>query len=247
MAKLNVRGKMTMRTGMGYLALACLMIATALPAKAAAQLASPTSDATVPEDRAFDAEDARLNAAYQALAASLDDAKRKALRDEERIWIRDADKTCAKGKNYCRRLHTANRADELERRMGGVASMSGEWGYRTDCNFGHDAELSVPKPPGDIVGRWTDGTRQSGSQGDFHGEWRDGRLYVRFCERGDASGAYPTCPKFGDIDAYMVVDGKHLVWFRAVGPATEGRFEKYVTLSRKPVYGDVPKDNHCKE
>jgi len=235
------------RKGMGYWLAACLMITAALPGHTAPQLASQGYDAPAQQDHAFDEEDMRLNIAYKALAASLDDTKRLALRDEERAWLRDFEQTCAKGKNYCRRIHTANRADELERRVGGVASMSGEWGYRTDCNLGHDAELSIPKPPGDIVGNWSDGTRQSGSQGDFRGEWRDGRLYVRFCERDDTSGGFPLCPAFGDVDAYLVVDGQNLFWFRAVGPVGEGHFEKYVTLARKPRYGDVPKDKHCHE
>lgn len=234
-----------MRTGMSYWIAASLMIVASVTVHAAPQLASQAYDASTQQDRAFDEEDARLNVAYKALAATLDEAKRKALRDEERAWIRGADKTCAAGKNYCRRIHTANRADELERRMGGLASMSGEWGYRTDCDFGHDVALSVPKPAGDIMGTWADGTGRNGSQGDYRGEWRDGRLYVRFCERDSMSLAYPICPKFGDVDAYMAIKGKKLVWFRAMGEASEGRFEKYVTLVRKPRYVPVEKDRRC--
>jgi uncharacterized protein YecT (DUF1311 family) len=234
-----------MHTGKSYWIAAFLAFTTALPVHAAPQLASQTYDASTQQDRDFDTEDARLNAAYQTLMASLDDVKKKALRNEERAWIRGADKTCAAGKNYCRRIHTANRADELERRMGGLISMSGEWGYRTDCGFGRDVELSVPKPPGDILGTWADGTGLNGSQGDFSGEWRDGRLYVRFCERDSMSMGYPSCPEYGDVDAYMVIEGEKLVWFRAVGQASEGRFEKYITLGRKPRYVPVEKDRRC--
>lgn len=228
---------------------ACLLLITAVSSRATPQLLSLTYKEPTPEVRAFDMEDARLNAAYKALAASLGGVKREALRDEERRWIRDRDKTCMKGKNYCMRIRTANRADELERRMGGVAAMGGDWGYRTDCNFGgHYIEWSIQKlGSGTIVGKWSDGSRLQGSRGNFKGEWRDGRLYVRFCEDEDWPDGGTICPEYGAIDGYLVTRGNYLVWFRTVGLPEEGKFREYVTLSRKPRYGDVPKDNYCGE
>jgi uncharacterized protein len=223
-----------------------LLLTTATSALAAPQLLSQMFKAAAREDPAFDAEDARLNAAYKALAASLDDRKRTALRDEERNWIRGRERQCAKGKNYCTRIHTANRADELERRMGGFAAMSGEWGYDTDCDFGHHTEWNIPKSgDGPITGDWTDVTRARGWIGKFKGEWRRGRLYVRFCEEDDGFGSPPFCPEFGDVDGYLSVRGERLVWFRRSGPAGSGTFHEYVTLSRRPRYGNVSKDNYC--
>jgi hypothetical protein len=225
----------------------CILIAASSSAWGAPQLLSPPYYEPTPEALAFDAEDARLNVAYQALAASLNNAERKALRIEERLWIRSRDKGCARGKNYCRRIKTANRADELERRMGGLAAISGEWGYRTDCYFGHYVKLSVPKSASEIVGDWSGDTRVRSFQGTFNGEWRDGRFYVRFCELGEEDGSSPACPKSGDFDGYMVIEGKKLAWFSTVGPRKMQEFQKYLNLSRKPRYGDVPTDSHCDE
>jgi hypothetical protein len=81
-----------------------------------------------------------------ALAASLDDDKRRALRDEERKWMRGSDKQCAKEAYACKRLLTTTRADELQLRMGGLAAMAGEWEYATDCDLDHFTEWVIPKP-----------------------------------------------------------------------------------------------------
>lgn len=73
-------------------------------------------------------QDKRLNAAYQQLRKSLPKAERLRLRDEERAWIAQRDKTCAPeadggtasllDANQCQLDETAARAAALEARMG---------------------------------------------------------------------------------------------------------------------------------
>ena len=149
----------------------------------------------------YDTQDARLNAAYKKLSASLDDAGRKALRDEERQWIAGRDKACGVKtgtvvKDTCTTTQTSFRADELEKRLGGrntpasgQAAVAGDWGYRTDCNLGHAVELHVPAGASP-EGTWSDGTRTMGSSGRFKGDWRDGKLYLRFCAEEAERGGY---------------------------------------------------------
>lgn len=210
---------------------------------------------------AYDAADVRLNAAYKKLSQSLDDPGRKALRVEERQWIIGRDTSCKVSagtvvKNECTTAQTSFRADELEKRLpastkshagGGPASLAGEWAYRSDCNFGHDAEISVQKTSPEVKGTWSDGTRNSVSQGQFKGEWRDGKLLVRFCTEDSADGGYPACPTFSDVAGYMASEGSKLVWYRTSGTPAQGKFNKYVVLGRKPKGGDVPKDTKCKD
>lgn len=211
----------------------------------------------------YDTQDARLNAVYKALFTSLDDAGRKALRHEERQWILGRDAVCKVPagvvvKNQCTTTQTSFRADELEKRMKGGAARSvgttnagstlaGAWAYRSDCNHGHSAELTVEQASPVVEGTWSDGTNSSGSQGRFKGDWRDGKLYVRFCSEDGGIGDYPACPAYGDVGAYMVPEGTKLAWYRTVGTLSENAFDRYLVLSRKPKNGDVPKDPTCKD
>ena len=78
-------------------------------------------------------------------------------------------------------------------------------------------------------------------------EWRDGKLYLRFCAETEERGGYPVCPAFGDVDAYVVPDGKRLAWYRLDGPASENQFKHYVTLDRVPKGGKAPLDTQCKD
>lgn len=227
-------------------------------------LSQAASAVPVPQDpvaRDYDAQDARLNAVYKKLSQSLDDAGRKALRDEERQWIVGRDRSCgvAAGsavKNACTTTQTSFRADELHKRLkqdgsapsaAGGSGIVGDWGYRSDCNLGHAAQLGVTASSATTAeGTWSDGTRDSGNQGQFKGEWRDGKLYVRFCAEQAERGGYPVCPAFGEVDAYVTPAGKRLDWYRAEGPASEGRFSKYLTLDRVPKGGRAPLDEQCK-
>lgn len=62
----------------------------------------PTAEATSsPQEAAvalFQAADTRLNSAYQAVRARLDEAQRMALRDEQRAWIKRRDETCSEAR-----------------------------------------------------------------------------------------------------------------------------------------------------
>ncbi|NID13958.1 lysozyme inhibitor LprI family protein [Luteibacter yeojuensis] len=204
----------------------------------------------------YDTQDARLNAVYKKLAGSLDDAGRKALREEERRWIAGRDQACgvkagAVVKNICTTTQTSFRADELEKRMGGAGStaatqgaeaVAGDWGYRSDCNLGHYVQLHVPATGSAEEGMWSDGTRTEGSSGRFKSEWRDGKLYLRFCADEAERGGYPVCPAYGDADAYVVPEGKRLAWYR-----TDEKFtSKYVSLERVAKGGKAPLDKQCK-
>lgn len=72
-------------------------------------------------------QDKRLNTAYQRLRTSLSAEQRTALRDEERMWIGQRDKTCAPDgsggtasmldSNQCQLDQTAARAAVLEARV----------------------------------------------------------------------------------------------------------------------------------
>jgi len=200
----------------------------------------------------YDTQDARLNAAYKKLSGSLDDAGRKALREEERQWIAGRDQACGVKpgtvvKNACTTTQTSFRADELQKRARGlgasspgqaVAAIAGDWGYRTDCNLGHSVELHVPAGTAP-EGTWSDGTRTMGSSGRFKGEWRDGKLYMRFCAEEAERGGYPACPAFGEVDGYVMPDGKRLAWYRAD--------EKYVSLERVAKGGKAPLDKQCRD
>ena len=75
----------------------------------------------------YDFQDQRLNSAYKALRQSLSEDQRRALRDQERVWIADRDKACAAppdsgtaamlSTNECRLNRTALRAAELEAQL----------------------------------------------------------------------------------------------------------------------------------
>jgi len=225
---------------------ALLLIAFAPISRSEPQLPTQSHKEPLAEDQAFEVQDARLNVAYESLAALMGDTDREALRDEERRWIRGRDRVCARGTSDCMLERTAKRADDLERRVGGLASMVGDWGYRTDCNFGHYPNLTIPNSGGGTaVGEWADGTRLRGSRGSLQGEWRHSRLYVRFCEDEDWGGGHPICPVYGPVEAYMELRGEQLVWFRSVGLPEGKMFREYVTLSRRPRFGGVPSDNDC--
>jgi uncharacterized protein YecT (DUF1311 family) len=230
---------------------------------AALALAPAVAAAPAPQEAnaAYDAADVRLNAAYKKLSRSLDDAGRKDLRDEERQWLVGRDTSCRVSagtvvKNECTTTQTSFRADELEKRLtgstkteagGGPASLAGEWAYRSDCNFGHDAEINVQKTSPQVEGTWTDGTRNSGSQGQFKGESRDGKVFVRFCAEDSAESGYPACPAYSDVAGYLTREGNKLAWYRTYGTPAEGEFDKYVVLGRKAKGGNVPKDLQCKD
>lgn len=224
-------------------------------------LAQAASAAPAQQDAArdYDTQDARLNAVYKKLSQSLDDAGRKALREEERQWIAGRDQSCGVPagsvvKNACTTTQTSFRADQLQKRLregvatpqaGGAPSVVGDWGYSNQCDFGHFVELNVARDGPTTEGTWSDGTRVRGNEGEFKGQWRDGRLYVKFCANSEERGGPPACPKYGEDAAYMAFEGKSLVWNRAGGPEADQKFQRYVVMQRKSYGGDVPEDKNC--
>ncbi|MGE7136116.1 lysozyme inhibitor LprI family protein [Luteibacter sp. NPDC031894] len=224
---------------------AAMVLGLAFSAGVAAQDAGSTG---------YDTQDARLNAAYKALSASLDNAGRNALRDEERQWIAGRDQACgvtpgAVVKNTCTTTQTSFRADELEKRVRGAttppakqgaAAIAGDWGYRTECNLGHFVQLHVSSLGAAPEGTWSDGNHSMGSSGRFKGEWRDGKLYLRFCADETERDGYPACPAFGNVDGYVVPEGKRLAWYHADS-------SKYVSLDRVAKGGKAPLDKQCKD
>jgi uncharacterized protein YecT (DUF1311 family) len=229
---------------------ASLVLALACITAPGWSLASPPQD-TAGHD--YDVQDARLNSAYQKLAAALDDAQKKQLRDEERQWIASRDLACGKGtagavvKNACSVASTSKRADELEQRLASAPNshFSGSYGYRSDCNDGHYVQFQVEKSAPDISGTWSDGTRSEGDSGQFRGHLRDGKLYVAFCTDEDKKG-FAQCPSFSsDDDAYFVQSGTSITWFQPVGTGAGKTFEKYVVLQRVKPGAKAPLDSKC--
>lgn len=195
-------------------------------------------------------QDARLNAAYKKLAASLGEQPRKALRDEERQWIADRDRACGQGQaadNACALGWTSKRADALELRVGlqpiTFEAIKGQWAYASDCQFGHYAELAAEQGGQDITGTWSDGTRVEGWDGQFRGHIADGRLYLRLCySEGEKGGEQ--CPSYPDVDdGYLQLQSGKLVWLKRFGSGDSSTFERYVTLQRVAKGKKAPKDN----
>ncbi|KAG9613015.1 hypothetical protein KCV01_g1487, partial [Aureobasidium melanogenum] len=223
----------------------------------AAVLSQAAIAGPAPQATDYDAQDTRLNVAYKALSQGLGEASRKALRDEERQWISERDKACGVSpgqvlKNECTTAITRSRADELEHRAAkpipgsaavNMSAITGDWGYRTDCGFGHYVNLTVSKAQPEAEGTWADGTRNDGGQGKFKGQWRDGKLYVRFCSDDPQNGDFPACPAYDDGAAYFSPQGKQLVWFQQSGRT----YDRYVALDRVPKGGKAPLDTHCKD
>ncbi|MFC4763898.1 lysozyme inhibitor LprI family protein [Dyella koreensis] len=231
-----------------------LIVAVPYGASAASAPQQETGNAIAHD---YDLQDARLNAAYRKLVGSLDVAQRKALRDEERQWIAARDKVCGKGavpggavKNACAVAKTSERADELERRVSGasVVDFDGSFGYRSDCNSGHYVEFAIKDGGPNFSGTWSDGTRVGGDFGDFSGQVREGKLYVRFCTAGGGQKGLPLCPSFPEQEgAYFVSERGALTWYRPVGTGASRTFEKYLVLHRVDHGAKAPLDTQCSE
>jgi uncharacterized protein YecT (DUF1311 family) len=191
-------------------------------------------------DKEFARQDARLNANYRALAASVDATARDHLRNEERQWMAGRDRDCGRAAgnkpNSCSLSRTRYRADVLGDRIGVVpataAAIQGDWEYGTDCNGHHNVSLNVSSTGDPVQGRWSDGSDLHVYSGSFRGQLRDGRLYGRFCA-DDAMPGRPACPAFEERDNnYFVTQGTNLLWYLRVGGPTSDTYVKYVTLRR---------------
>uniref|UniRef100_UPI0012938A42 lysozyme inhibitor LprI family protein n=1 Tax=Frateuria defendens TaxID=2219559 RepID=UPI0012938A42 len=207
------------RTARRSTALLSRLVAALLLAMAWKASAAPSPPQQMEQAIAYDydVQDARLNTAYRKLASSLDAARRKALRDEERAWMVERDQACGKGsapgsvaRNACTLARTSARADKLEKQVSKLLTegFSGSYGYQTHCNFGHYVQFVIKHGAPDYAGTWSDGTRVHGDFGEFRGQERNGQLYVRFCTAGGMKG-WPECPAYGaEDDAYFVSQGR---------------------------------------
>jgi hypothetical protein len=125
-------------------------------------------------------------------------------------------------------------------------NMAGDWGHRDKCKFSHSATVSVAASGGNYTGQWSDGTNVDGDSGTFKGVMRDGKLYVRFCSEQGEQGGFKKCPTYASADdAYLVPEGKDLVWYNRSGTAPENSFVKYVVLHRAIQGKPVAMETHC--
>ncbi|RDZ28827.1 hypothetical protein DX914_06870 [Lysobacter silvisoli] len=123
-------------------------------------------------------------------------------------------------------------------------AFSGQWAYRQSCGWQHTAHLDIAESGNSASGSWDDGTRANGDSGQLQGELRDGRLYLRLCSEGQASGKIAACPNFGEASAYVVREGAILAWYRKSGEA----YRPYLKLHPAGAGQTVPDDTTgCEE
>ncbi|SFK98733.1 hypothetical protein SAMN04487938_2832 [Lysobacter sp. cf310] len=121
---------------------------------------------------------------------------------------------------------------------------SGQWAYRQSCGWQHSAHLELVESGNGVSGRWDDGTRARGDNGQLQGELRDGRLYLRLCSEGEAGGKIPTCPNYGEASAYLAREGAALGWYRKSGDG----YRPYLKLHPAGAGQAVPDDTSgCEE
>lgn len=203
-----------------------------------------------------DFQDHRLNQTYKTLMASLNEAERKHLREEERRWMTFRDTFCAPdpepgqaqglGAYECVVDQTDDRTSELESRIDSTAeAFAGHWLYKQTCGYEHSVDLVFEQKGDDVTGQWSEGTRLSGSFGSLQGRVDKDRLYMRYCE-GDERSGYAKCPEYDpeSVD-YFVRTGKDLVRYKGTGLGTAKTFEKDLVLHRVIKVRPTITDDHC--
>jgi len=141
------------------------------------------------------------------------------------------------------RAPAGDRAHEADAAKTTLRSFVGDWAYLQSCGWNHSASLRLESAAnGGIRGTWSDGTRVRGDHGEVSGEWRDGKLVLRFCRDSEGEGA-DVCPRFGPATDYVQPRGETLVWFRGFG---DGHRE-YLTLQRSVPGRAVVPDSDCPE
>jgi hypothetical protein len=125
-----------------------------------------------------------------------------------------------------------------------VAAFAGRWAYAQSCGWQHSAELELKTTAEGIRGTWSDGTRVRGEAGELSGEYRDGKMFLRFCRDDVAENDPEACPNYRAENAYAVREAGNLIWYRASGADSYRRY-----LEMHPVIAgqDIPKDDHCPE
>lgn len=109
---------------------------------------------------------------------------------------------------------------------------AGFWGFSTHCYKGHYVSIVLKREDDRYTGTWSDGTDIWGSDGDFRGAQRDGKLEFDACTVTEQRGGYARCPAYTPKAGYFVRRGEQLVWYRQHGEVVN----EYLTLSRQPVH-----------
>ncbi len=125
-----------------------------------------------------------------------------------------------------------------------TAAFFGRWAYAQSCGWQHSAHLELKTTAEGIRGTWSDGTRVRGEAGELSGEYRDGKIFLRFCRDDVAESDPEACPDFRAEDAYVVREAGNLIWYRASGADS---YRRYLELSPVIAGQDIPKDDHCPE
>lgn len=125
-----------------------------------------------------------------------------------------------------------------------TAAFAGRWAYAQSCGWQHSAELEFKATADGIRGTWSDGTRVRGEAGELSGEYRGGKLFLRFCRDDVAENDPGACPDFRAEDAYAVREAGNLIWYRASGANS---YRRYLELHPVIAGQDIPKDNRCPE
>jgi hypothetical protein len=125
-----------------------------------------------------------------------------------------------------------------------AAAFAGRWAYAQSCGWQHSAELEFKTTAEGVRGTWSDGTRVRGEAGELSGEYRDGKMFLRFCRDDVAESDPEACPDFRAEDAYVVREAGNLIWYRASGADS---YRRYLELSPVIVGQDIPKDDRCPE
>lgn len=125
-----------------------------------------------------------------------------------------------------------------------TAAVVGRWAYAQSCGWQHSAELELKTTAEGIRGTWSDGTRIRGEAGELSGEYRDGKIFLRFCRDDVAESDPEACPDSRAEDAYVVREAGNLIWYRASGADS---YRPYLELSPVIAGQDIPKDDRCPE
>ncbi len=125
-----------------------------------------------------------------------------------------------------------------------AAAFAGRWAYAQSCGWQHSAHLELRTTVDGIRGTWSNGTRVRGEAGELSGEYRDGKMFLRFCREDVAESDPEACPDFRAEDAYVVREAENLIWYRASGADS---YRRYLELSPVTAGQDIPKDDRCPE
>ena len=114
----------------------------------------------------------------------------------------------------------------------------GDWGYASDCNFGHYVGVLLSKRGEAMTGEWSDGTRVRGWSGQLRGTLRNEKLFLQKCYEGEGE---PLCPAYEEAHDILERRGEALVWYTYYN----NKASEYLVLERSP--SKAPRDLGCEE